>query len=41
VKLPVEIPVPYLVVEKPKREERERKKRKSNSVLDLLKVSMR
>lgn len=41
VKLPVEIPVPFLVVEKQREEERERKRKKTNSILDMLKVSMR
>ena len=40
-KLPVEIRVPFLVVEKHREEERERKGKKTNSVLDMLKVSMR
>jgi hypothetical protein len=42
VKLPIEIPVPAIVIARREAvERRERKKRKSNSVLDLLKVSMR
>jgi ABC-type Na+ efflux pump permease subunit len=42
VKLPIEIPVPVaIIVKREAIERRERKRRKSNSVLDLLKVSMR
>jgi hypothetical protein len=41
VKLPVEIPVPVIAIVKREAERRERKRKKTNSVLDLLKVSMR
>jgi ABC-type Na+ efflux pump permease subunit len=42
VKLPIEIPVPAVViVRREVAERRERRRRKTNSVLDLLKVSMR
>jgi hypothetical protein len=42
VKLPIEIPVPVaIIVKREAIERRERKRRESNSVLDLLKVSMR
>jgi TPP-dependent indolepyruvate ferredoxin oxidoreductase alpha subunit len=42
VKLPIEIPVPAVVIVKREAaERRERRRRKTNSVLDMLKVSMR
>jgi hypothetical protein len=42
VKLPIEIPIPAIaIVKREVTERRERKRKKTNSVLDLLKVSMR